>query len=106
MKKTMTKARALQIQAKQAKFYAERYGDKVYDLIAAITTAHELKDGLEYDIVTINVHIPHAVVHSNASSPKSVIAKIRLRRVARNVVGWKLCQNAHGKGFDNGDYLY
>lgn len=54
---TLTKAEALRIQAEQVKHYAAIHGDDVRQVVAAATTADELGDG-EYDMITINCHIP------------------------------------------------
>lgn len=53
----MTKAEALESQARQVEHYAAIYGPHVRDLVAAATTADLLPDGL-HDVVTINRHIP------------------------------------------------
>jgi len=54
---TMTKAEALLIQAEQVAHYAAIYGDDVWQIVAAATTADEVAEG-EHDMVTINRHIP------------------------------------------------
>lgn len=54
----MTKTAALAKQAEQVAWYSGIYGQHVADLVAAATTADALKDGVEYDMVTINRHIP------------------------------------------------
>lgn len=54
----MTKAQALKIQAEQTNYYAGIYGEQVREMVAAATTADRLEDGVEYDVVTINRHIP------------------------------------------------
>lgn len=54
----MTKAQALEIQAKQLDHYAKYYGEHIRALVAAATTADQLEDGVEYPSWTINRHIP------------------------------------------------
>jgi hypothetical protein len=54
----MTKAQALEIQARHVEHYAKHYGEKVRELVAAATTADQLEDGVEYPSWTINRHIP------------------------------------------------
>ncbi len=54
---TMTKARALEIQADQVAYYGRSYGPRIAELVAKITTADALPDG-EHDVATINRHIP------------------------------------------------
>lgn len=55
----MTKAQALRIQAEQVAWYAARYPHiAVAELVAAATHADALEDGVEYDVVEINRHIP------------------------------------------------
>jgi hypothetical protein len=61
MKITMTKARALEIQAEQVRYYSEICPD-IGARVAARTTAGALEDGVEYDVVTINRHIPRGAV--------------------------------------------
>lgn len=58
MKITMTKADALAKQAEQVEHYAKMWGDEVREVVARATTAEALDDGIAYDIVTINRHIP------------------------------------------------
>lgn len=53
----MTKKEALEIQRKQIEYYAHLYPG-LAEKVAAITTADKLEDGVEYDIITINKHIP------------------------------------------------
>lgn len=54
---TMTKAKALEIQAEQVKHYGQlRPG--LAEAVAAITTADRLQDGIEYPTQVINFHIP------------------------------------------------
>lgn len=53
----MTKAEALRIQAEQIKWYCSKRPD-LAKLITNATTADALEDGVEYDIITINKHIP------------------------------------------------
>ncbi len=54
----LDKATALRIQAAHVESYAAVYGSYVRELVAAATTADALQDGVLYDIVTINRHIP------------------------------------------------
>lgn len=53
----MTKAEALVIQAKQVAHYGERCPG-LAEIVAAQTTADQLKDGQAYDVRIINKHIP------------------------------------------------
>lgn len=54
---TMTKAQALEIQAQHVAHYAHlRAG--LAELVASLTTADRLQDGIEYPIQVINFHIP------------------------------------------------
>lgn len=53
----MTKAQALEIQRKHIEWYAPLCPDLAAK-VAAITTADQLKDDVDYDIITINKHIP------------------------------------------------
>ena len=55
---TLSKTRALEIQAEQIEYYAVMYGDAVRVLVAAATRAHMLPDDGEQDIVLVNRHIP------------------------------------------------
>lgn len=54
---TMTKAEAIARQAAQIAHYSQQFTN-VTALVAAATTADALEDGVEYDLVTINRHIP------------------------------------------------
>jgi hypothetical protein len=54
----MTKAQALEIQARQIDHYAKQYGEHVRTLVADATTADALEDGVEYPATIINRHIP------------------------------------------------
>jgi hypothetical protein len=54
---TMTKAEALEIQAKQVAYYADLYPG-LAKKVAAQTTADQLQDGQAYDVRTIDKHIP------------------------------------------------
>lgn len=54
---TMTKAQALAKQAEQVAYYARHCPD-IAARVAAATTADALQDGVEYDVGTINRHIP------------------------------------------------
>jgi hypothetical protein len=54
---TLTKAQALAIQAMHIAHYAPLCPDLAAK-VAAITKADQLKDDVEYDIITINRHIP------------------------------------------------
>lgn len=54
---TMTKAQALAIQAEQVVHYSH-VCPNIAEKVAAITTADALADGVEYDVQTINRHIP------------------------------------------------
>lgn len=53
----MTKAEALARQAKQIEHYSPHH-PHCASIVAAATTADVLEDGVEYDILTINKHIP------------------------------------------------
>ena len=53
----MTKADALKIQAEQIAWYSHLRAD-LAEAVAAITTADQLTDGVEYDVSDINKHIP------------------------------------------------
>ena len=55
---TLSKTRALEIQAEQIEHYAAMYGDAVRVLVAAATRAHMLSDDGEHDIVLVNRYIP------------------------------------------------
>ena len=55
---TLTKAEALRIQAEQVEWYANLYGEHVRAIVAAATHADRLQDGIDYDVVEINRHIP------------------------------------------------
>lgn len=61
MKITLTKTQALAIQAEQIAFYSHICPD-LAERVARKTTAHLLDDGVEYDVVTINRHIPRGAV--------------------------------------------
>lgn len=81
---TLTKARALEIQAQHVAHYAAQYGEHVRDLVAAATTADALPDG-EHDMVTINRHIPRggaieALIPEKAAHERA----IRERQAARH----------------------
>ena len=54
----ITKERALAIQTAQVEHYAGLYGDQVREIVAAATTADQLRHDVAYDIATINRHIP------------------------------------------------
>lgn len=54
----LTKSEALAIQATQIDHYAGIYGERVRDIVRGATTADVLSDGVEYDVVIINRHIP------------------------------------------------
>lgn len=54
---TLTKSDALAIQARQVAHYAHLCPGLAAK-VAALTTADLLEDGVPYDIVTINTHIP------------------------------------------------
>lgn len=56
---TMTKAEALRIQREQVEWYS-RTGDRPWlaEKVAAMTTADELQDGVQYPVYVINKHIP------------------------------------------------
>lgn len=54
---TMTKAQALEIQARQVEHYSFVCPD-IAAKVAAITTADELEDGVAYPVAVINKHIP------------------------------------------------
>jgi len=54
---TLTKDKALEIQREHVEWYAPLCPDLAAK-VAAITTADQLQDGIEYDIFTINKHIP------------------------------------------------
>ncbi len=59
MKITMTKAQALAKQAEHVAWYASKYPwGNLAEKVASMTTADQLDDGVEYDIITINEHIP------------------------------------------------
>ena len=58
MRITMTKAQALAKQAEQIEWYASRWGDDVRTVVANATNADALDDDVDYDVVTINRHIP------------------------------------------------
>jgi hypothetical protein len=55
---TMTKQQALKIQAEQVAWYAPKYVGNLAEVVAGMTTADQLEDGVEYPIITINEHIP------------------------------------------------
>jgi hypothetical protein len=55
---TMTKAEALKIQAEHVAWYASKYAGNLAEVVASMTTADQLEDGVEYPIITINEHIP------------------------------------------------
>jgi hypothetical protein len=54
---TMTKAQALAKQAEQVAYYAKHHPG-IADRVAAVTTADALEDGVDYDMGTINRHVP------------------------------------------------
>ncbi len=54
---TMTKAEALKIQAEHVAWYA-RYRQGLAELVASMTTADALQDGVQYPVHVINEHIP------------------------------------------------
>jgi hypothetical protein len=54
----MTKAQALQIQAEHVNHYTARYGEWLREAVAARTTADQLPDEGEIDVVIVNRHIP------------------------------------------------
>jgi len=54
---TMTKAEALEIQARLVTIYAPLCAN-LAEKVAAITTADKLEDDMAYDTDTINEHIP------------------------------------------------
>ena len=58
LRTTLTKAKALEIQAEQIDHYAKFYGEHIRELVAAATQADKLEDGIEYDISDINRYIP------------------------------------------------
>lgn len=84
---TMTKAAALDIQAKQVEHYGAAYGlELVRSLVAAATTADALEDG-EHDVITINRHIPRG------AAIEWLIPAIREReeaRMARESAEWDI----------------
>jgi hypothetical protein len=53
----MTKAEALKIQAEQVAHYS-KYRSDLAEVVAAITTADQLEDGVYYPIQEINERIP------------------------------------------------
>lgn len=53
----LTKARALEIQRQHIAHYLHLRAD-LAEVVAAMTTADQLEDGIEYPILTINQHIP------------------------------------------------
>ena len=55
---TLTKTRALQIQAEQINHYAGFYGERVREVVAAATHADELNGDGPHDIVAVNRAIP------------------------------------------------
>jgi hypothetical protein len=56
---TITKRRALEIQAEQVAHYASIYGDEVRLIVAAETRADLLpEEDVEYDVVIVNRAIP------------------------------------------------
>jgi hypothetical protein len=55
---TMTKAEALKIQAEHVAWYASRYAGNLAEVVAKMTTADKLEEGVAYPIITINEHIP------------------------------------------------
>ena len=54
---TMTKAKALEIQARQVAYYAD-LSPGLAERVAAATTADTLEEGKEYPVEVINEHIP------------------------------------------------
>ena len=54
---TMTKAEALKIQADHVAWYS-RLMPGLAEKVAAMTTADELQDGVQYPVRVINEHIP------------------------------------------------
>lgn len=55
---TLTKTRALEIQAEQVAHYAKFYGERVREVVAAATYADELEGDGAHGIVEINRAIP------------------------------------------------
>ena len=62
MKITMTKAEALKIQAEHVAWYAPKFAGNLAEVVAKMTTADQLEDGVQYDVITINEHIPRGGV--------------------------------------------
>ena len=58
----MTKAEALEIQARHVEWYASKYPGNLAEAVAKMTTADQLEDGVEYPIIIINQHIPRGGV--------------------------------------------
>jgi hypothetical protein len=55
----MTKSEALKIQAEHIAWYESKYAPgNLAEVVAGMTTADQLEDGVEYPIITINQHIP------------------------------------------------
>ena len=55
---TLTKTRALELQAEQVDHYAKRYGERVREIVAAATTAEALEGDGPFSVIEINRHIP------------------------------------------------
>lgn len=72
MRIVMTKAQALDIQARQIKFYSETQGiSNLGERVAAVTYADRLEDGIEYSVGEINKYIPRG------ASIEYIIAQMR-----------------------------
>lgn len=83
---TLTKAEALKIQAEQVAHYAKIYGEWVRDAVAKQTTADALEDGVNYDMVTINRHIPRGGAIEQLI-PAKVEAERRYREGVAKLLG-------------------
>ncbi|OUI87896.1 hypothetical protein HK19_01010 [Acetobacter persici] len=74
----ITKEEALAVQARQIEHYASIYGEWLREAVAKATTAGALESGVEYDMVTINRHIPRGG-QIEALIPEKVEAERRIK---------------------------
>ena len=80
---TMTKAEALEIQAKLVAIYAPLCAN-LAGRVAALTTAHKLEDDVAYDTDTINEHIPRGRVIEQICSTEFVGDLLVVARLTEN----------------------
>ncbi|MFT9324064.1 MAG: hypothetical protein ABF537_07930 [Acetobacter sp.] len=83
---TLTKEKALEIQAEQVDHYAKIYGEGVRQAVADATTADALTEGVEYDMQTVNRHIPRGAA-IEALIPAKVEAERRYKEGMAQFLG-------------------